>query len=164
MPSNWEIKSWLPCKHHVFLSHSREDHDRLVRPVFAELERRGLSPWIDYHHYPAGRDAVQSLREELLRSRHIAYFLHPARRFCHACGWINVERTLAELIQRQLTLPQAEIAHVRATPVARAAGPPGFSAVSVAGVDRQGAVSRRPGECPPTASSWNDDHVAQAPA
>lgn len=110
MPSKWAIRFWPECDRHVFLSHCQEDHDSLVRPVYKELERRRLIPWIDRHHYPLGHDGFQSLREELLKSRHVVYFITLSA-VRQGRGWMAAERVFTELVQRQLTYGD-EIAHV----------------------------------------------------
>lgn len=101
MPAEWRINFWPPCTHHVFLSHCQEDRDQLVVPVFEELERRGIIPWIDRHHYPLARDALQALREGLLACRHTAYFLTGAA-LSNGRGWMAVERSFADAIQRRM--------------------------------------------------------------
>ncbi len=104
MPAQWEIKHWPECGKHAFLSHCAEDRDLLVQPVFEELSRRGIVPWIDCHHYPAGRDAIETLQEELLKCRHVVYFITPAM-LCQGRGWTSAERTLTAAVQRYLYLP-----------------------------------------------------------
>jgi hypothetical protein len=106
MPAEWKITFWPSCTHHVFLSHCREDRDQLVLPVFEELERRGIIPWIDQHHYPIARDALQALREGLLACR----LLTPAA-LANGRGWMAVERSFADAIQRRMIYGE-ESAHV----------------------------------------------------
>ncbi|HUG90408.1 MAG TPA: toll/interleukin-1 receptor domain-containing protein, partial [Planctomycetaceae bacterium] len=75
MPAGWSITQWPVCEYHVFLSHCAEDRKRLVLPVYRRLQQSGITPWIDQHDYPSGRDPFESLRENLLRCRHIVYFI-----------------------------------------------------------------------------------------
>lgn len=110
MPSRWEILFWPHCDRHVFLSHCQEDREGLVLPVFEDLRRRGVLPWIDRHHYPLARNALQALREDLLRCRHVVYFLTPSA-LRNGRGWMATERSFAEAIQRRMTYGD-EIAHV----------------------------------------------------
>jgi len=111
MPSQWRIEYWPDCIAHVLLSHCAEDRDHLVLPVYEELRRRGLVPWIDRHDYPIGRDAMEALREELLKCRHVVYFLTSAMLW-QGRGWASTERALSAVIQQRLRYFDAEIAHV----------------------------------------------------
>ena len=110
MPARWRIDYWPTCQRHTFLSHSAEDRDDLVGPVFAELSRRGLLPWWDRDHYPLGREAIGALQDELLRCRHVIYFVTPAM-LRQGRGWLGAERALASAIQQYLRYGD-EIAHV----------------------------------------------------
>jgi hypothetical protein len=110
MPGQWRIDFWPACIAHVFLSHCAEDRQRLVIPIFEELERRGVVPWIDRHHYPVAREALEVLREELLRCRHVVYFITPAF-LRQGRGWSSVERAFSAVIQQGLRYGE-EVAHV----------------------------------------------------
>ncbi len=55
MPAEWQIRYWPEVEWHVFLSHCQEDRELLVLPIFDELVRRGVVPWVDQHHYPEAR-------------------------------------------------------------------------------------------------------------
>ena len=110
MPSRWRIKFWPECDKHVFLSHCAEDRNELVSPVYDELGRRGIVPWFDRHHYPLGREAIEALQEELLKCRHVIYFITPAM-LCQGRGWVSAERALTALIQHYLRR-DTELAHV----------------------------------------------------
>lgn len=110
MPSRWEIDFWPECPYHVFLSHCQEDREQLVVPVFNELKRRRLIPRIDRHHYPLARDALQALRDALLRCRHVVYFLTPAA-LANGRGWMAVERSFCDAIQRRMVYGD-EISHL----------------------------------------------------
>ena len=61
MPSTWTIQSWPRVTSHVFLSHCAEDRGGLVVPAFERLRQQRIIPWIDRHHYPAGRLAGEVL-------------------------------------------------------------------------------------------------------
>ena len=110
MPAEWKINYWPRCQKHVFLSHCAEDRDELVAPVYRELERRKVIPWIDRHHYPAATDAFEALREELLKCRHIVYFITPAS-LQQGRGWVSAERALSATIQQRLRYADQELAH-----------------------------------------------------
>jgi hypothetical protein len=110
MPAKWQITYWPRCEAHAFLSHCAEDRDHLVEPVFWELERRGVIPWLDRYHYPSGRDGFESLREQLLKCRHVVYFLTPAM-LRQGRGWASAERAFATTIQQHLSYG-GEVAHI----------------------------------------------------
>jgi hypothetical protein len=110
MPAIWRIDHWPRCVAYVFLSHSAEDRDGLVVPVYRELERRGVAAWIDRHHYPLGRDPIEALQEELLKARHVAYFVTPST-LQQGRGWTAAERAFAATVQQRLR-DCTEIAHV----------------------------------------------------
>lgn len=71
----WQIHSYPPCDHHAFLSHCADDRAWLVHPVFDELKARGIIPWLDREDYYYGRDSRTALRDGLLRSRHVVFFV-----------------------------------------------------------------------------------------
>lgn len=79
--------------------------------MFHELRNRRITPWIDRHDYPIGRDAIEALREELLKCRHVVYFVTPAL-LRQGRGWASAERVLAATIQHLLRYGADEIAHV----------------------------------------------------
>lgn len=91
MPAQWRIEHWPSCVAHTFLSHCAEDRDHLVVPVYEELLRRRIVPWIDRKHYPLGRDAMEALQDELLKCRHVIYFVTPAM-LNQGRGWAGTER------------------------------------------------------------------------
>jgi hypothetical protein len=111
MPAVWRIDGWPRCIAYVFLSHSAEDRDALVVPVYRELERRGIAAWIDRHHYPLGRDPIEALQEELLKARHVAYLITPSL-LGQGRGWTAAERAFAAMVQQRLRHDGPEIAHV----------------------------------------------------
>jgi hypothetical protein len=79
--------------------------------VYEELKSRGIIPWIDRYHYPVAHDAFEALRENLLKCRHVAYFITPAM-LRQGRGWCNAERAFAATIQQYLRYGGAEVAHV----------------------------------------------------
>jgi hypothetical protein len=111
MPAQWRIEYWPSCEAHIFLSHCAEDRERLILPVYEELKCRHVIPWIDRHDYPAGRDAMEALREELLKCRHVIYFVTDAM-LRQGRGWASAERAFAATIQQRLRYFDAEIAHI----------------------------------------------------
>ncbi|MCE9604159.1 MAG: toll/interleukin-1 receptor domain-containing protein [Planctomycetia bacterium] len=111
MPARWQIDFWPECTKHAFLSHCAEDRANLVSPVFEELERRKIAGWFDRHHYPAGRDSFETLREELLGTRHVVYFITPAM-LNQGRGWTQIERGYSATIQQLLRYEDIELAHV----------------------------------------------------
>ena len=110
MPSAWTVDYWPRVGCHVFLSHSAEDRDRLVLPVYEELRKQQIIPWIDRHDYPAGRNSVEALREEILRCRHVVYFVTSAM-LRQGRGWPPMERTLASVAQEQAVWKGIEFQH-----------------------------------------------------
>ena len=98
---SWSFPYFPACSHHVFLSHCREDADGIVLPVFSELKRYGIAPWIDRHDYLYGRTTIESLKDSILRSRHTAFFITEAM-LTVPRGWCVVEYTLSRLLQDTL--------------------------------------------------------------
>lgn len=111
MASAWTINHWPRIGCHVFLSHVAEDRERLVLPVYEALRERQIIPWIDRHDYPLGRRPIETLREEILRCRHVVYFLTPAM-LRQGRGWPVMEPTLASLAQEQILWQGAELQHI----------------------------------------------------
>lgn len=97
----WEIRSFPKCEHHVFLSHSREDHDTLVRPVYDRLKAVGVQPWIDRHHYPYGRDSRTALQDGVLLCRHVIFFVTDDM-LKSPRGWCVLEFAFAEILQANM--------------------------------------------------------------
>jgi hypothetical protein len=54
------------AKPHVFLSHVREDAERVER-LAAELEARGIATWIDRHKIKPGKRSQKAI-EDAIRS------------------------------------------------------------------------------------------------
>lgn len=102
MFGDWRINSWPKCEFHVFLSHCAEDRDTLVKPVFKKLQTLGIIPWVDWHHYPAGTNSFQALREGILKCRHIAYLITP-QYINQSRGWTIIEKAYGGLIQNNLS-------------------------------------------------------------
>src|SRR5204863_9945 len=74
---------------------------RLVHPVFEVLAIAKYQPWLDQHHYPLGQGAFEALREEILRCRHVVYFV-TAPFLAQGRGWNSVENAYANLLQENL--------------------------------------------------------------
>lgn len=111
MTLEWSIRHWPRVSYHTFLSHAAEDRQRLVYPVYRALQSEGVLPWLDRHNYPTGGTAVTTLFEEVLRCRHVVFFITPAL-LRQGRGWPAVERTIAEVIQQQLTFRGTEFSRV----------------------------------------------------
>jgi hypothetical protein len=112
MIGDWKVIHLPSCTYDMFLSHCAEDRIRLVLPVFQALEDRNRSPWIDQHHYPRGQGAFEALREEILRCRHVAYFV-TAKFLSQGRGWNSVENAYANLIQENLRFASLELCHIQ---------------------------------------------------
>jgi TIR domain len=112
MIGDWRVRSLPRCTHHVFLSHCAEDRARLVQPVFEELQNANYSPWFDQHHYPAGQDAYEALREGILQCRHVVHFV-TAKFLAQGRGWNSVENAYANLLQTNLHERGLELCHVQ---------------------------------------------------
>lgn len=80
-------------------------------PVYEALQSKGLFPWIDQHHYPAGMNSFDALREEIASSRHVVYFITSALLRLRR-GWVAVERAYASLMQQHLTFGSIDLCHV----------------------------------------------------
>ena len=85
---------------------------RLVQPVYATLESAGRLPWLDRHHNPVGQGAFEALREEILRCRHIVYFV-TAQFLSQGRGWNSAENAYANLLQENLRFGSFELCHVQ---------------------------------------------------
>lgn len=97
----WEITSFPRCEYHAFLSHCADDRDWLVHRVYDELQRRGIIPWLDREDYYYGRDSRTALRDGLLRSRHVVFFI-TAGMMRYTRGWCPMELAYANLLQANL--------------------------------------------------------------
>ncbi|MBY0231981.1 MAG: toll/interleukin-1 receptor domain-containing protein [Gemmataceae bacterium] len=78
-----------------------EDKGALVEPVEAELRRRGIIPWLDREDYDYGKDSRTALRDGLLRSRHVIFFV-TQKLMDHRRGWCPMELAYADIIQANL--------------------------------------------------------------
>lgn len=107
----WQITSFPKCAHHVFLSHCAEDRDALVRPVYDRLTTAGVSPWLDQEDYYYGRDSRAALRDGILRSRHVVFFVTDAM-LSTARGWCVFELALAETAELSFRYPGGQLAHL----------------------------------------------------
>ncbi len=112
MIGDWNVRSLPRCTHHAFLSHCAEDRDRLVLPVFQALQNARFSPWFDQHHYPAGQDAYEALREGIVHCRHVIYFV-TARFLSQGRGWNSVENAYSNILQANLHERGLELCHVQ---------------------------------------------------
>ena len=111
MPAIWQISSFPTCQFHVFLSHSAEDREWLILPLFERLKRVPIIPWLDLHHYPLGTDTHEALRERILRCRHIVYLVTQAT-LAVARGWTVLERAYAGILQDNLCACGIDLCHV----------------------------------------------------
>ncbi|MBI2806991.1 MAG: toll/interleukin-1 receptor domain-containing protein [Planctomycetes bacterium] len=107
----WQILSFPPCKHHVFLSHCREDREGLVIPVANTLRALGIIPWLDQHDYPYGRASFHALRDGILECRHTV-FLVTANLLAQPRGWANIELGWASLLQENLLIQGGTLQNV----------------------------------------------------
>ena len=98
----WEIASFPRCEFHVFLSHCAVDRPSLVYPVYDELMRRKIIPWLDREDYYYGRDSRTALRDGLLRSRHVVFFITLGM-MDYKRGWCAMELAYSDLLQTNLT-------------------------------------------------------------
>jgi hypothetical protein len=107
----WRVEFFPKCRFHVFLSHSREDHDELVRPVYDRLVERRIAPWIDRHHYPYGADSRSALQQSLVECRHTVFFVTESL-ILSSRGWCVLELAYAELLQRSVLAPSGPLSNI----------------------------------------------------
>jgi len=100
----WRISSYPRCEYHVFLSHCAADRLTLVNPVYDELRRRKVIPWLDREDYYYGRDSRTALRDGLLRSRHVVFFVTLGM-MDYRRGWCPMELAYSDLLQANLVHP-----------------------------------------------------------
>lgn len=98
----WQIASFPKCSHHVFLSHCQEDRAALVAPVYDALMAGGVKPWLDREDYYYGRSSREALRDAVLDSRHVVFFVTDAM-LSSARGWCLLELAYAEILDANLT-------------------------------------------------------------
>ena len=106
----WQIRTFPKCRHHIFLSHSREDRDDLVRPVYDALAAAGVVPWLDEEDYNYGRSSREALQAALLSSRHVVFFVTDAM-LKSARGWCVLELAYAEILSANLRGRGGSLAH-----------------------------------------------------
>jgi TIR domain len=99
------------CTHHVFLSHTGRDKADLILPVYERLRSEGIIPWIDRHDYEYGRDSLVALGDGILNCRHVIFFLTPEM-LANPKGWCPAELVYADLVQRNLRTPGADLVNV----------------------------------------------------
>jgi hypothetical protein len=97
----WSIDYFPGCTHHAFLSHCREDRADLVIPVYEALTTTGVTAWLDQVDYTYGRDSRTALKDGVLYSRHVVFFVTPAM-ISTGRGWCVFELAFAELLQAAL--------------------------------------------------------------
>lgn len=107
----WQVTAFPRCLHHVFLSHCAEDRDALVAPVYDRLVAAGITPWLDREDYYYGRDSRTALRDGILRSRHVVFFV-TRKMLTVARGWCVLELALAELLELSLRVPGGQLSNV----------------------------------------------------
>lgn len=106
----WQITSFPKCSHHVFLSHCQEDRNGLVLPVHDQLTSAGIAPWLDQEDYYYGRDSRSALRDGLLRSRHVVFFVTDAM-LTAARGWCILELAYTELLEANFRVTGGQLSH-----------------------------------------------------
>lgn len=107
----WQITSYPRCEYHVFLCHCAIDGPTLVHPVYDELMRRKIIPWLDREDYYHGRDSRTSLRDGLLRSRHVVFFVTLGM-MDYRRGWCPMELAYSDLLQVNLIHPGGPLLNV----------------------------------------------------
>ena len=98
---SWQVTAYPRCEHHVFLSQCAADRSWLVHPVYEELMRGGIIPWLDREDYPYRRDSRTALRDGLLRSRHVIFFITEGM-MNYRRGWCHIELAYGDLLQVNL--------------------------------------------------------------
>lgn len=107
----WQVASYPKCDYHVFLSHCQEDRDGLVEPVHKSLIAKGLKPFLDIEDYYYGRESRVALRDGILDSRHVIFFITDAM-LNSARGWCVMELAFAELLDANLIHRGGKLANV----------------------------------------------------
>jgi hypothetical protein len=97
----WTITAYPRCEHHVFLSHCALDRPGLVHPVYNRLQTLGIIPWLDRDHYYYGRDSRTALRDGLLKSRHVVFFVTLGM-MDYRRGWCPMELAYSDLLQANM--------------------------------------------------------------
>lgn len=104
----WQITSFPRCEYHTFLSHCAIDRPTLVHPVYDELKRRNIIPWLDREDYYYGRDSRAALRDGLLRCRHVVFFI-TLNMMDYSRGWCQMELAYSDLLQTNLAIPGGQL-------------------------------------------------------
>lgn len=107
----WQLTGFPRCAHHIFLSHCAEDRDTIVSPVHQRLLVNGVLPWLDQEDYYYGRDSRTALRDGILASRHVVFFITDAV-LSTARGWCVFELAFAELLELTLQVSGGKLANV----------------------------------------------------
>ena len=94
----WKVEPFPRSVFHVFLSHSGEDKDALVRPVYNELRNRKYECFIDVEDFYHGRGSLDGLRAAILDSRHVVIFITD-NMLQSPRGWCPIEMAYAELLE-----------------------------------------------------------------
>jgi hypothetical protein len=100
----WQITSYPRCDHHIFLSHCGIDRPWLVHRVYKELQQRKIVAWLDQEDYYYGRDSRTALRDGLLKSRHVVFFITRGM-MEYTRGWCPMELAYSGLLQANLINP-----------------------------------------------------------
>lgn len=107
----WRLAAFPKCRHHVFLSHGREDHGDLVRPVYDRLIGAGVLPWLDREDYGYGRSSRSALQDAIIACRHVVFFVTGAV-LDSGRGWCVLELGYTEIVQTNLTTAGGQLADV----------------------------------------------------
>lgn len=107
----WQITGFPPCSHHAFLSHSQEDRESLVLPVQKSLKDFGFVTWLDQDDYSYGRSSRAALRDGILCSRHVVFFVTDAM-LASPRGWCVIELALAELLESNMQISGGQLANI----------------------------------------------------
>ena len=119
----WQIAAYPRCAYHVFLSHCAMDRAGIVHPVFNELMRRGVVPWLDREDYYYGRDSRTALRDGLLRSRHAVFFITLGM-LDYRRGWCPMELAYSDLLQANFNVAGGPVLNFELPPLFSGSIPP----------------------------------------
>lgn len=79
--------------------------------MYEALVSNGVKPFIDIEAYYYGRDSRTALRDGVLNSRHMIFFVTDAM-LESSRGWCVLELAFAELLDANLTCPGGKLANV----------------------------------------------------
>lgn len=68
-------------------------------PVASALKTQRIIPWLDQENYYYGRDSRNALRDGILNSRHIIYFITLGM-LDHRNGWCPMELAYCDILQK----------------------------------------------------------------